>query len=109
MEYPVISSDSASAKSKGALFTSSKKVIVIIPVNPKYKNINQTVSWKRTNAVKLKDSVIKTKFNINNPKNISKFKTSSTVLIEANMAYLFLLKNPVRIIQKLKMIDNNAA
>jgi hypothetical protein len=25
------------------------------------------------------------------------------------MAYLFLLKNPVRIIQKLNIIDNNAA
>ena len=89
--------------------TSNKNVIVIIPVNPKYKNINQTVSWKSTKEVKLKDSVINTRFSISNPKNISKFKTNRTVLIEASIAYLFLLKNPVSIIQKLNKIDNKAA
>ena len=46
---------------------------------------------------------------MSNPKNISKFKTSKTVLIEANIAYLFLLKNPVNTIQKLKIIDNKEA
>ena len=66
-------------------------------------------SWKRTNDVKLKDSVIITKFKISKPKKISRFKTRSTVLIDANIAYLLRLKNPVKIIQKLKIIDNKDA
>ena len=50
--------------------------------------------------------MIKTKFNIKRPKNISKFKTNNTVLIEANIAYLLRLKKPVRIIQKLNIIES---
>jgi hypothetical protein len=44
VEYPAIISDSASAKSKGALFISRRNVIVITPVKPKYTNINQIFS-----------------------------------------------------------------
>lgn len=109
MEYPVISSDSASARSNGALFTSNKKVMVITPVNPKYKNMNQIFSWNSTNDVKLKDSVINTRFKIKSPKNISRFNTRSTVLIDANIAYLLRLKNPVSIIQKLNIIESSVA
>jgi len=83
--------------------------MVITPVRPKYKNINHIFSWKRTKDVKLKDSVIITKFKINNPKKISKFSTRSTVLIEANIAYLLRLKKPVKIMQKLNIIDNREA
>jgi len=50
-----------------------------------------------------------TKFSIIKPRNISKFKTRSTVLIEANMAYLLRLKKPVKIMQKLNIIDNKDA
>jgi len=50
-----------------------------------------------------------TKFNIIKPRNISKFKTRSTVLIEANMAYLLRLKKPVKIMQKLNIMDNKDA
>jgi hypothetical protein len=89
--------------------TSNKNVIVITPVKPKYKNINQIFSWNKTNVVKLKDSVIVTRFKIKRPKKISKFKTNNTVLIDANIAYLLRLKNPVSIIQKLKIIDNKDA
>jgi len=71
--------------------------------------MNHTFSWKRTKTVKLKDSVIVTRFRISRPKKISKFNTSSTVLIDANIAYLLRLKNPVKTIQKLKIIDNNDA
>ena len=78
-------------------------------IKDKYKNINQIFSWKRTKAVKLNDSVITTRFKINNPKKISKFKTNNTVLIEANIAYLLRLKKPVKIIQKLNIIDNKEA
>ena len=53
--------------------------------------------------------MITTRFKINKPKKISKFKTKSTVLIEANIAYLLRLKNPVNIIQKLNIIDNRDA
>ena len=105
----MISSDSASARSNGALFTSSKNVIVITPTKPKYKKTNQMFSWNAVKTVKLKDSVISTRFNINNPKKISKFKTKSTVLMEANNAYLLRLKNPVNTIQKLKIIDSKDA
>jgi len=104
-----MSSDSASAKSKGALFTSNKKVMVITPIKPKYKTKNQIFSWKSTKDVKLNDSVIITKLSIKRPRKISKFKTRSIVLIEANIAYLLRLKNPVRMIQKLNIIDNNDA
>ena len=83
--------------------------MVIIPVNPIYKNINHTFSWNKTKDVKLKDSVIDIRFKIKRPKNISRFKTNKTVLIEANIAYLLRLKNPVNIIQKLKIIDNKEA
>jgi len=57
----------------------------------------------------LKDSTIKTKFKIIKPKKTSKFKTSKTVLIEANIAYLLRLKKPVSTIQKLKIIENKDA
>jgi len=50
-----------------------------------------------------------TKFSIIKPRNISKFKTRSTVLIEANMAYLLRLKKPVKIMQKLNIMDNKDA
>jgi hypothetical protein len=50
-----------------------------------------------------------TRFNINNPKKISKFKTNKTVRMEASIAYLLRLKNPVKTIQKLNNIDNNDA
>lgn len=53
--------------------------------------------------------MIVTRFKIKRPKNISKFKTSNIVLIDANIAYLLRLKNPVRIIQKLNIIDNKEA
>jgi hypothetical protein len=62
-----------------------------------------------TKDVKLKDSVTRTRFSINNPRKISKLRTSNTVLIDANIAYLLRLKNPVSIIQKLKIIDSSAA
>jgi hypothetical protein len=83
--------------------------MVITPVKPKYKNINQMFSCSITKDVKLKDSVIITKFKISNPKKISKFNTSKTVLIDANIAYLLRLKNPVSTIQKLKIMDNKDA
>lgn len=105
----MISSDSASAKSNGALLTSNKNVIVITPTKPKYKNKSQNVSWKSTNVEKLNDSVTITKLSIKSPKNISKFNTSSTVLIDANIAYLLRLKKPVNIIQKLNSIESNDA
>ena len=104
-----MSSDSASAKSNGALLTSSKNVIVITPIKPKYKKINQKFSWKSINVEKLKDSVIITIFSISNPKKISKLSTSKTVLTDANIAYLLRLKKPVNTIQKLNIIDNNDA
>jgi len=42
--YPVTNSDSASAKSKGALLTSNKKTKIIFEVNKKNKIINQKIS-----------------------------------------------------------------
>ena len=101
-----MSSDSASAKSNGALLTSSKNVIVITPIKPKYKKINQKFSWKSINVEKLKDSVIITIFSISNPKKISKLSTSKTVLTDANIAYLLRLKKPVNTIQKLNEEDS---
>ena len=62
-----------------------------------------------TNEEKLNDSVIKTAFKINNPKNISKLATNKHALTEASTEYLFLLKYPVKITQKLNTIDNNEA
>ena len=50
-----------------------------------------------------------TKFSISKPRKISKFNTKSIVLIDANIAYLLRLKKPVKIIQKLNIIDNNDA
>ena len=44
MEYPETSSDSASAKSKGARLTSNKKAIIIKPKTLKNKKINQVDS-----------------------------------------------------------------
>jgi hypothetical protein len=44
VEYPETSSDSASAKSKGALLTSNKKAIIIKPKTLKNKKINQVDS-----------------------------------------------------------------
>ena len=79
------------------------------PTKPKYRKINQTFSWNKLNTEKLKDSVITTKFNINNPRKISKFNTKSMVLIDANIAYLLRLKKPVKTIQKLKIMDSNDA
>jgi len=66
-------------------------------------------SCKIIKDVKLNDSVRRTIFNINKPKKISRFNTSSTVLIEANIAYLLRLKKPVKMIQKLKIMDNKEA
>lgn len=66
-------------------------------------------SWNITKIEKLNDSVIRTKFKIINPKKISRFKTKSIALIEANIAYLLRLKNPVKTTQKLKIIDNRDA
>jgi hypothetical protein len=53
--------------------------------------------------------VINTKLSIINPKKISKFNTNKTVLIDANIAYLLRLKNPVRTIQKLNIIESKEA
>lgn len=66
-------------------------------------------SCSKTNDVKLNDSVIVTKFKISKFKKISKFNTSNTVLTDANIAYLLRLKKPVRIIQKLNIIESNDA
>lgn len=50
-----------------------------------------------------------TRFKISSPRKISRFKTKRTVLIEASIAYLLRLKNPVKIIQKLNIIDSKDA
>jgi len=53
--------------------------------------------------------VIKTAFKINNPKNISKLETNKQALTDAKTEYLFLLKYPVSITQKLNIIDKSDA
>jgi len=58
---------------------------------------------------KLKDSDIITKFKKSSPKKISILATNKQALIAAKTEYLFLLKYPVNIIQKLKIIDNKDA
>ena len=57
----------------------------------------------------MKATSIVTRFKISNPRKISRFKTKSTVLIEANIAYLLRLKKPVKIIQKLNIIESKEA
>ena len=107
--YPATSSDSASAKSNGALFISSKKEIIIKPNTKKKVKINQLTSCKIINEEKLNDSENNTKFKNIKPKKISKLATNKQARIEAKTAYLFLLKNPVRITQKLNKRDNKDA
>jgi len=107
--YPETNSDSASAKSKGALLTSNKNDIIIKPNILKNVNINQLYSCNTTNTEKLKDSAIKTIFKINKPKKISKLATKRQALTAANTEYLFLLKYPVSITQKLNTNDNKEA
>lgn len=107
--YPETSSDSASAKSKGARLTSNKNAIIIRPNILKNKNINQLLSCNVINTEKLKDSAINTIFNINKPKNISKFDTNKQARTDASTEYLFLLKYPVRITQKLKTNESKEA
>lgn len=109
MVYPETSSDSASAKSKGALLTSNKKEIIISPKTLENKKTNQIYSWITTNTEKLKDSEIKTTFKINSPKNNSKLETNKQALTAAKTEYLFLLKYPVKITQKLNNKDNKEA
>ena len=70
---------------------------------------SHTVSCNITKDVKLKDSDKNTTFITNKPKNTSKFRVNMQALTEAIIAYLFLLKYPVKITQKLKIIDNSVA
>jgi hypothetical protein len=58
---------------------------------------------------KLNDSDIRTKFKNNSPKKISILATKRQALIAAKTEYLFLLKYPVSITQKLNIIDNKEA
>ena len=74
----------------------------------KVKN-NQEISCIIIKDEKLNDSDITTKFKKSNPKKISILATNKQALIAAKTEYLFLLKYPVKIIQKLKTIDNNDA
>jgi len=74
--------------------------------NAKNSHSNSCITTK---AEKLNDSTTKTTFTINNPKKISKLDTSKQALIEAKTEYLFLLKYPVSITQKLKIIDKSDA
>ena len=67
------------------------------------------VSCNNTNDKKLNDSDKNTTFKTNRPRKISRFSTSIHALTEAITAYLFLLKYPVSITQKLKTIDNKVA
>jgi uncharacterized Zn-finger protein len=53
-----------------------------------------------------KDSLINITFNIIKPKKISRFNIPIPVRTEASIAYLFLLKNPVNIIQIPKITEN---
>jgi len=81
--YPEISSDSASAKSKGALLVSNRKAIIIKPNIPINVNISHVFSCKITKVVNENDSVKKTQFIINKPKNNSKFNIKTALRIEA--------------------------
>ena len=71
--------------------------------------ISQVFSCNVTNTEKLKDSEIKTEFSTNNPKKISKLLTKRQALTEASTEYLFLLKYPVSITQKLKTNESRDA
>jgi len=62
-----------------------------------------------TKVEKLKDSDTNTTFKISKPKKISKLDTNKQALTDANTEYLFLLKYPVNITQKLNMRDNKEA
>jgi hypothetical protein len=53
-----------------------------------------------------KDSPITIKLKKKRPKNNSKFNIPNPALIEANIEYLFLLKNPVKIIQNVNNAEN---
>ena len=70
---------------------------------------SQVLSCRVTKTEKLNDSETKTEFKINKPKKISRLDTNKQALTEAKTEYLFLLKYPVNITQKLKMSDNNDA
>jgi hypothetical protein len=70
---------------------------------------NQVLSCNVTKTEKLKDSEIRTEFKINKPKNISKLDTNKHALTEAKTEYLFLLKYPVSITQKLNIRDSKEA
>lgn len=71
--------------------------------------MSQLLSCKVTNTEKLKDSDINTAFKINKPRNISKFDTNKHALTDANTEYLFLLKYPVNITQKLNTRESKDA
>jgi len=107
--YPDTSSDSASAKSKGALFISKRNEITIRPDISENVKINQDISWIKTNAEKLKDSENIIKFKNIRPRNISILATNKQALTDARTEYLFLLKYPVSITQKLNIIDSRDA
>jgi len=83
--------------------------MTINPNTKKKVKINQLISCKIINAEKLNDSENNTKFKNINPKKISKLATNKHARIDAKTAYLFLLKNPVRITQKLNNKDNKDA
>jgi hypothetical protein len=53
-----------------------------------------------------KDSPITIKLKKKRPKNNSKFNMPKPALIEANIEYLFLLKNPVKIMQNVNKAEN---
>jgi len=92
VEYPVTSSDSASATSNGVLATSNMKVKLIIPHIPENKKINQNTSWKLTKTVKQKDSDMSTKERSINPRKSSKFNIAIAARIAASLEYLLPLK-----------------
>jgi hypothetical protein len=104
--YPATSSDSASAKSKGDLFVSNKKTIIIKGnIGASIIIVKKYILWLELAALNEKDSLIETIISKINPSIISKFRTMQQLLIAAKTAYLFLLKIPVKITQKEKNID----
>lgn len=83
--------------------------MTINPLTPKKVKTNQTVSCKMTAGRNEKELVNSVTFNIINPINNSKFKVVKQQRIAPSIAYLFLLKYPVKITQKLNKIENNDA
>ena len=77
-----------------------------IPLNKKQF---QYCSWQFTNTDKQNEPFIRTRHRNIKPNNISKFKVNTPHLIDAMTAYLFLLKYPTIMIQKLNTIDKSVA